>query len=135
MQVVLKSVKSGSQTPIDDILVKEGQSYGGRRSSMRNYLVAAVAIQYSLVLHCSLFVNSIMPRQTKSDPSHANLYSFYILIFLKASSHCDSPRSGMKWPPSRFPLPSLDCLLAFYLDRVRYATRRIRFFRYYEELG
>lgn len=75
MQVVLKSVKSGSQTPIDDILVKEGQSYGGRRSSMRNYIVAAVAIQYSLVLHCSLFVNSRMPRQTKSDRSHANLYS------------------------------------------------------------
>ena len=61
MQVVLKSVKTGSQTPIDDILVKEGQSYGSRMNSMRNYRSRSRL--------------TMMPRQTKLDLAHATLHS------------------------------------------------------------
>eukprot|EP00434_Breviolum_minutum_P040553 symbB.v1.2.036036.t1/scaffold4996.1/size31978/1 len=46
MQVVLKSVKSGSQTPIDDILVKEGQ-YATRRIRFFRYYEESVLSEKS----------------------------------------------------------------------------------------
>ena len=137
MQVVLKSVKSGSQTPIDDILVKEGQSYGGRRSSMTNYIISSRS-SHPIFAGSPLFIvckfKNAKANQVRPFPCQFIFWYFWRPVATV------TPREAA-WSsllPDFLYLVWIACLHSIWTAvsyNVRYATRRIRFFRYYEELG